>query len=104
MGRTQKRDVKSERINLCLRRTDRLKLEEIAQLEDRDLGYLCSWFVEWGMEQYQNSGLSLTQLRSTKLVREKLRAKHAEQRLTLRVEAQRSNEELSGSSPERKRA
>lgn len=99
-----KRDPKTERINLCLRRKDREHLESIARREDRDLGYLCSWFVEWGMEQYEKLGLSLVELKDVKVVRDKLVQKWVKERLALRGEAQRLHEELSDSSSERKRA
>lgn len=104
MSRNDHSAPKTERINLCLRREDRLKLEAIAQREDRDLGYLCAWFVEWGMEQYANLGLSLPDLRDIHLVRDRLARKSAAARLDLRREAQHLDEENSGSSPERKRA
>lgn len=79
-------------------------LEVIARREDRDLGYLCSWFVEWGMEQYAKLGLSLVELRDTEMVIGKLRKNRAEHRLNLREEAQNLHEESHGSSPERRHA
>lgn len=104
MKRTRNNTPKTERINLCLTRADREALEVIARREDRNLGYLATWFVEWGIDQYTKLGISLADLRSTKVIRDKLVRKRAEVRLTLREEAQSLHEELSESSPERKRA
>jgi hypothetical protein len=95
---------KTERINLCLTRADREALESIAVREDRDLGYLASWFVEWGIDHYRKLGISLVELSSVKVVREKLVRRRAAERLILREEAHRLHEEISESSPERKRA
>jgi hypothetical protein len=95
---------KTERINLCLTRDDREALENIAQREDRDLGYLAAWFVEWGIEHYQKLGISLVELSSVKVVREKLVRRRAAERLVLREEARRLHEETSESSPKRQQA
>ena len=99
-----KSGLKTERINLCLTRADREALNAIALVEDRNLGYLATWFVEWGIERYRELGISLVELKGTKIVRDKLVRKRAAMRLALREEAQSSHEELSESSPERKRA
>lgn len=104
MKRSRDKAPKTERINLCLTREDREELARIAQREDRNLGYLATWFVEWGIDQYSKLGISLVELKDTKVVRDKLVRKRAEQRLMLREEAHGLDEELSGSSPERKRA
>jgi hypothetical protein len=104
MKQTRAKQAKTERINLCLTREDREKLAKIAQREDRNLGYLATWFVEWGINLYSKLGVSLVELKDTKVVRDKDLRKRAEQRLMLREEAHSLNEELSGSSPERKRA
>jgi hypothetical protein len=89
---------------VCLTRKERLHLESIASREDRDLGYLCSWFIEWGIAQYMSLGLSLVDLANTKMVRDKLARKWAEERLSLREEARRLDETNSDSSTERRRA
>ena len=95
---------KTERVNLCLRRADREKLQAIAVREDRDLGYLCSWFVEWGMEQYEKLNSSLVELKDAQMVRKPAR-RRAEERLSLREEAQRLHDQPHGSATEtRKRA
>jgi hypothetical protein len=95
---------KTQRLNLCITREDREALEEIAEREDRELGYLAGWFLQWGIRQYRSAGASLVTLKNTKIARDKQMKKQAEQRLVLREEAQREHEQLSGSSPERKRA
>lgn len=104
MKRRRAKAPKTERINLCLTRADREALEGIARREDRDLGYLASWFVEWGIEHYQKLGISLVELSSVKVVREKLVRRRAAERLVLREEARRLHEETSESSPESKQA
>ncbi len=104
MKRHISKTPKTERINLCLTRADREALEAIAQREDRNLGYLATWFVQWGIDHYRKLGISLVELKNRKLMGERLVRKRAEDRLTLRKEAHRSHEELSDSSPERKRA
>lgn len=104
MARPRKQEAKTERINLCLRQSERAKLDILAEREDRDLGYLCSWLVEWGLVQYETLGLSLVELKEARVVRDKVLRKRSEERLNLRQEAHRRHEELSGGSPERKRA
>ncbi len=104
MKRPRVKAPKTERINLCLTRTDREALESIARREDRNLGYLATWFVEWGIDHYRKLGISLVELNNAKVVRGKLLRKRAAERLGLREEAHSLHEELSGSSPERKRA
>jgi hypothetical protein len=104
MRRPRSADPKTERVNMCLTVTLRNELERIAEREDRDLGYLATWFVEWGIQQYQTLDASLVELQTTRVVRDKVIHKRAEKRLVLREEAARQHEKLRGSSPERKRA
>lgn len=86
---------------MCLRLEDRKRLEAIAAVEDRDLGYVCSWFVEWGMELYVKLGVSLRDLKELEISPDKTMQKRAAERLKLREEAQGSHEKLPGT-PERK--
>ncbi len=104
MKRSRTNAPKTERINLCLTRADSEALAAIARREDRPLGYLATWFVEWGIDHYAKLGISLVELKNAKVIRDKLVRKRAGERLTLREEAHRLHEEISGSSPERKQA
>jgi hypothetical protein len=104
MKRSREKAPKTERINLCLTPVDREALEAIARREDRNPGYLATWFVEWGILHYSKLGISLVELKGAKVVRDKFVRKQAERRLVLREEAHGLHEEISGSSPERKRA
>jgi hypothetical protein len=104
MTRPAKRSPRTQRINMCLTEQERIELEAIAAREDRDLGYLATWFLTWGIQQYKSLNATLVELNNTKVVREQMSRKRATERLVLREEAQTINEQLSGPSPERKRA
>jgi hypothetical protein len=67
---------------------DRKMLEDIASREDRDLGYIATWFLRWGMDQYRSLGGSLVTMRTIQLVSdEKAVDRQAVIRLRLREEA-----------------
>jgi hypothetical protein len=104
MRRSKPNAAKTERINLCLTESEREALEQIAEREDRELGYLASWFVQWGIRQYVSAGASLVALRQLKVARLKEIQKQSAERLVLREEAQRENEAVSDRAGEKKRA
>lgn len=94
MRRPAKKQNKTERLNLCLTEESRRALEIIAEREDRDLGYLASWFLQWGILQYRDTGLSLVELRHIKIILKKEISSQARKRLELREEATREHEEF----------
>jgi hypothetical protein len=104
MKRPRTLTPKTERINMCVTVHDRADLEMIAAREDRDLGYLATWFVQWGIEQYKTLSATLVELGSTRVVRDKVIRKRAEERLILREEVATKYAKHPRSSPERKRA
>ena len=89
---------------MCITQADRTALEQIARREDRDLGYLAGWFLQWGIEQYLAVGASLVTLKSTKVVRDKQIRKDASERLVLRKEAQFEDEQITRATRQKKRA
>jgi hypothetical protein len=78
------------------------QLKKIAAIEDRDCGYLASWFLSWGIEQYLRLGNSLVALKPLRVVPNKQLLKHARTRLALREEVARLDAE--NATPERRRA
>lgn len=85
-------EVRSERLNLFLTKGDRQALRLIAQREDRDAGYVASWLVHWGIEQYESLHVSLVEMKAIHLYSELDVTEKARIRLELRREAQKANE------------
>ena len=106
MKRPQRKPGKTERLNVCITRLERKALEELSRREDRDLGYLAGWFLEWGLQQYLTVGASLRDLRRGKIVMPdspEHDQRMARLRVQLREEAARAPDEENQTVPSRER-
>jgi len=93
MNRPNPRVTKTKRLNIFLNERDAEELRRIAEGEDRLPGYAASWFIEWGIKQYNRAGASFKTLReisNTVAWEEHLEA-NARLRLALRKEARNQN-------------
>lgn len=80
----------TERVNLSLTKEERSLLEQIASVEDRDMTYVAAWLVRWGLDQYRNLGMTLTEMKNADYFTDDVaREQRARIRLELRREVQR---------------
>lgn len=85
----------TERINLSLTTKERHKLEKVGEREDREITYIAAWFVRWGLERYEELGLTLTDLKNAQYVDVEARAVNARtKKLRLRKQREKLEQDL----------
>ena len=79
----------TERVNLSLTKGERKLLQEVGDLEERDVTSLAAWFVRWGLHQYLKFDGTLAELSVADVNYHQALKKNAQERLRLRKEAMR---------------
>lgn len=58
------RNSPSYRVNVTMSKEEHALLEHIAEIEDRQVGYVAVFFMRWGLRQYKNLGMTLMQMKN----------------------------------------